>query len=395
MVRGGFGVFYDLASSEVANLIGNSGYPFFAQSSLTFGDTFPLSGAAAQAPPIVPPNASNQGRLVAFDPNLRLPYSLEWNVALEQGLGREQSLSTSYIGSVGRRLIQTALISSPNPNLGSAILVSNNVTSDYSALQVQFQRRLSHGLQALASYTWSHSIDSASGGSLGNGTGGSNDLVPGVNANVNRGSSDFDIRNQVSAGLTYDIPAPKFNAFARAILSGWSTENFILSRSALPINIYNTRWSLSSSNAATAVRPDVVPGQPPYLFGSQFPGGKALNPAAFTKPPSDSNGNPLRQGDLGRNALRAFGATQWDFAVHRQFPIHESLRLQFRAEMFNVLNHPNFAPPITDLAQPQFGRSTELLGQYLGGGNLGGGGFSPLYQVGGPRSIQFALKMMF
>jgi hypothetical protein len=103
---------------------------------------------------------------------------------------------------------------------------------------------------------------------------------------------------------------------------------------------------------------------------------------------------------LGRNALRGFGVAQWDFSVHRDFPIYERLKLQFRAEMFNVLNHPNFAPPIGDLQSPQsinpqFGVSTQTLGQYLGGANVGGGGFNSLYQVGGPRSIQFALKLLF
>jgi hypothetical protein len=138
-----------------------------------------------------------------------------------------------------------------------------------------------------------------------------------------------------------------------------------------------------------------------YLSGSQYPGGKALNLAAFIVPPTDpTTGLPLRQGDLGRNALRGFGAAQWDFAVHRDFAIHESLKLQFRAEMFNVLNHPNFAPPVGDLESPQslnpqFGLSTQMLGQYLGGANVGGGGFNELYQVGGPRSIQIALKLMF
>jgi hypothetical protein len=395
VVRGGFGVFYDLASSEIGNLINQAGYPFTASSPLTFGGTFPLSPtSAAAAPPIIaPPNATNQGSLTAFDPRLRLPYSLEWNAAVQHQLGRYQTVSASYIGSIGRRLLQTANIFSPNPNYGQAFLVSNSATSDYSALQLQFQRQLSQGLQALASYTWSHSIDDASAGSLGDGNGGANNLV--VNPNANRGPSDFDIRNQFSLGLTYDIPVPKSKPFIRTIVGGWSTENFVLARTAPPVNVYNGTWGLSLSNAATAVRPDVVSGQPLYLSGAQYPGGKAINPAAFVEPPTDSNGNPLRQGDLGRNALRGFGAFEWDFAVHREFPLHESIRLQFRAEMFNVLNHPSFAPPDRDLSRPQFGKSTELLGQYLSGGNLGGGGFNPLYQIGGPRSIQFALKLMF
>jgi hypothetical protein len=86
--------------------------------------------------------------------------------------------------------------------------------------------------------------------------------------------------------------------------------------------------------------------------------------------------------------------------VHREFPIHESLKLQFRAEMFNVLNHPNFGPPVGNLGgpgalNPQFGQSIQTLGQSLAGGILGQGGFDPLYQVGGPRSIQLALKLLF
>ena len=105
---------------------------------------------------------------------------------------------------------------------------------------------------------------------------------------------------------------------------------------------------------------------PFYIYGPEYPGGKALNPNAFTNPPVDpTTGLPTRQGDLGRNALRGFGLTQWDFAVHRDFPIREALKLQFRAEMFNVLNHPNFAPYDTNfgVGDPYFGQATEMLGQ--------------------------------
>jgi len=75
--------------------------------------------------------------------------------------------------------------------------------------------------------------------------------------------------------------------------------------------------------------------------------------------------------------------------------LHESLALQFRAEMFNILNHPNFGPPVSDTSNPQFGQSTQTLGRSLGGVNAGGGAFDPLYQIGGPRSLQFALKLLF
>ncbi len=409
VLRGGFGLFYDLATQEAGNFIVSGSFPFGAFN-LVFGGNFPLDPAAAAPPPITPATlAPPFGLLSAFDPQLELPYTLQWNVALEQALGREQTISASYIGAVGRRLIQSSFILSPNPSFGSAQLTGNTATSDYHALQFQFQRRMSRGLQALASYTWSHSIDTASAGSaVGNQA---NALVPTVNPNANRGPSDFDIRHAFSAALTYDIPVPKTNPFTNAILHGWSVQNIIQARSAPPVNVFNS--SLLLFNALTSVRPDVVPGIPLYLSGPQFPGGRAINntPGAvvggcpdgsqsvgpFCLPPIDPNTFlPLRQGNLGRNALRGFGATQWDFAIRRDFPIRESLKLQFRAEMFNVLNHPSFGPPVADLSNTaQFGRSIQMLGQSLSGMNLGGGSFNPLYQIGGPRSVQFALKLSF
>jgi hypothetical protein len=107
---------------------------------------------------------------------------------------------------------------------------------------------------------------------------------------------------------------------------------------------------------------------------------------------------------LARNALRGFGLAQWDFAVHRDFPIHDLVKVQFRAELFNVLNHPNFGQPSGNLGSqqtlsPEFGQSQSMLGNSLSGsqyaGSIGGGSFNPLYQIGGPRSIQLALKLSF
>jgi outer membrane receptor protein involved in Fe transport len=396
----GFGVFYDLATSQVGDALGLD-YPFGATRTV-FGPalggtaTFPLSSTDAEAIPITAAELSSTGAtLTALNPHLKLPYTLEWNLALQQQMGKEQSLSVSYLGSGGRRLIQSANVSAPNQNFYRANLIGNTATSDYNALQVQFQRRLSHGLQALASYTWSHSIDDGSFGAFGIG---SSSYVPGLAARTNRGPSDFDLRSTFSAGLTYDIPAPKGNVFANAVLGGWSLDDAIHVWSAPPVNVYYSAFYFSLG-AFTQVRPDVVAGIPFYLYGRQFPGGKAINPAAFTSPPTDPNGNPTRQGELGRNALQGFGAAQWDFAVHRDFPIHESMKLQFRAEMFNVLNHPNFGAPIGDLQSPQsinpqFGLSTQTLADSLGG-PAGLGGFNALYQVGGPRSIQLALKLFF
>jgi hypothetical protein len=320
---------------------------------------------------------------------------LQWNFSVDQALGSKQTLSASYIGSQGKRLIQTAFVNSPNSSFpGGANLISNNAYSDYDALQLQFERRLSHGIQALASYTWAHSIDNASAGSAFGNAG--NASSGALDQSANRGPSDFDIRNTLSAGFTYDIPGQRLRGMKGALLKNWSVENVIQARSAAPVTVFTSEFFELSNTFQTAVRPDVVSGQPLYLFGSVFPGGKAFNPAAFTAPPVDPNsGNPVRQGTLARNALRAFGAAQWDFAIHRDFPIRESFKLQFRGEFFNILNHPNFGPPVADLFNPQFGRSLQLLSSSLNGGNLGGGAFNPLYQIGGPRSVQLALKLLF
>ena len=308
VVRGGFGVFYDLATQEAGNLLYATQYPFGSQKNL-FGVNFPLNPASSEPLPISVENVTS-GITAAFDPNLRLPYTLQWNIALEQALGTDQTISASYIGSAGRRLIQTAEVSEPNPSFQSVDLITNAGISDYNALQLQFQRRLSDGLQALTSYTWSHSIDTASAGSFVNAA---NTLVPTLNPNANRGPSDFDIRNSFSAGLTYDLPSPKGRAFYNAIVGGWSTDNIISARSAPPVNVYEgTLYELFNGEAQ--VRPDVIPGVPLYLYGPQYPGGKAINntPGAvaggcpeasqsvgpFCSPPIDSSGNPVRQGDL-------------------------------------------------------------------------------------------------
>ena len=392
VLRGGIGIFYDLVSAEAGNLLGNRYPPLGNQNTSLGGSPFPFS--APQIAPLSIPDTATLSQFEVFNPRLKLPDTLEWNVSLEQALGLQQTISASYIGASGRRLLQTTTILHPptNPLVGSANFIDNTASSNYNALQMQFNRRLSRGLQSLVSYTFSHSIDNASASSFGSG---SNLGVPG-DPNANRGNSDFDIRHQFTAGITYDIPAPWQRAFPRALLGGWSADSLLLVRSAPPVDLTDVDFSGFESGVNTNIRPDVVRGQPFYLDGSAFPGGMALNPAAFTNPPSDpTTGIPLRQGNLPRNFLRGFGATQWDFAAHREFRIGEWLKTECRAEMFNVLNHPNFGPPNSEFGASGFGISTQMLAQSLSNGSLGGGGFDSLYQIGGPRSIQIALKLKF
>ena len=396
VLRGGWGMFYDLATTQL-QIVG-SAYPFGSTNFVS--GQFPLdpsSYSGGKPVPISPNNAT----LYAPNPHLKAPYTQEWNFAIEQSLGAAQSVTATYAGAVGRRLLITEAYGAPNPNISSASLVGNYGTSDYHSLQIQFRRRLAEGLQALASYGWAHSIDTGSTGSGGNVLG---DVYSRqLSANSNRGPSDFDIRNSASVALTYDLPSARANRFVAALSRDWSTENVFLVRSASPVDVnYPFRFMIGTS--FVTVRPDVVPGQPFYLNEAQCisvllapcPGGKGLNPAAFTPPPLDpTTFEPTRQGDFGRNGLQGFGAWQWDFAVHRDFHAGERLKLQFRAELFNVLNHPNFGPPLGGLLYSSFGRSAQTLGQSLNGGTDGSGGFSALYQLGGPRSVQLALKLSF
>jgi len=381
VVRGGFGVFYDLASTEAGDAINGSEYPF-GVSILAPTTTFPPNPSQIQPPPITAASLAS-GFFVAFDPNLKLPYTLQWNLAFEQSMSSNQALSISYIGAAGRRLVeQEFLLPAPNPTFFGLNLVGNATTSDYDALQVQFQRRLSKGLQAVASYSWSHSIDEGSSSSEA----GQNIIVFGSNPSANRGNSDFDIRHTFSGALSYNVPEVPAHQLLRAISRDWSIDNIFQARTATAVNVYEQNFIGPN---LVYVRPDVVPGEHFYLYGSQYPGGKALNPAAFAAPPTDSNGN------LGRNSLRAFGAWQWDFALRRQFNLRDNLHLQFKGEFFNLLNHPNFGPPLGDISQTgRFGLSSQMLGRSLSGG-AGSGGLIPLYQIGGPRSVQLALKLQF
>jgi len=377
-LRAGFGIFYDLGQGSLGGV--SSYFPYSASKSLPAPVTFPLSpqDAAPPSPTVNPPVST----MLVADPHLSLPRSYQWNVALEQSLGSSQSLSLTYAGAIGRDLLRVTNLFNVNPSFQLVSLTDNSATSDYHALQVKFERRLSRGLQALASYTFSHSIDSASTDAFAHYL-----STPGASgANGDRGNSDFDIRHSFTAGVTYDFPRLGSDKFVRAILDGWSLDGFVLARSAPPNNPVGSFFV--GAGTALYPRPNVNPGVPVELDSAGYPGGKIFNKAAFTTLPGG------QQGNLGRNALRGFGATQADIGVQRQFRVTEKVELRFRAEFFNIFNHPNFGNPNTDLTSPLFGRSTQTLASSLGSGGANSG-FNPLYQIGGPRSIQLALKLQF
>jgi hypothetical protein len=328
-------------------------------------------------PPLAP-----FGFSYGFSPHLQLPYTLQWNASIEQALGKSQVLTVSYVGSHGARLLQNSQFSVPtNPNTDAFIFVENGLTSDYDSLQVQFRRRLSRGLTVLASYTWSHCIDY-----------GSSNYVLGYQ----RGDCDFDIRHILSTAFSYSLPNVGHTGFTNAMLHDWGLDDRFTARTAFPVTLNGNALPQPNGQIYYAGL-NLVESQSVYLYGANCasllqglgdlqpgqgcPGGKAINPLAFTTATSGLGNAP-------RNFARGFGAWQMDLAVRRDFPIHERLKLQFRAEAFNVFNHPNFGTINSNFGQPTFGQATATLAQSLGVLN-------PLYQMGGPRSMQFALKLIF
>ena len=372
VVRAGGGIFYDLGSATVANLA--NGFPnnagsFFFSVPVPLSDATQFLPAISLQPPFPDPT---QG----FDPQLKLPRSYQWNLALEKSFAGQQAVSLSYVGQTGRDLLRQEGLSQPTPDFSGAFLVTlNSAHSNYHSLQAQYRRPLSSRLQALFNYTWSHSLDNSS-----------NDVVQAISGTVisaqrDYASSDFDVRHSVSAALTLNVPAAGQNPFVKSLTKDWQLESVVVARSGFPFNLTVLTAQVSGTNP----RPDLVPGQPLWIHGDNAPGGKIVNPAAFAVPPSG------QQGTEGRNDISGFGLTQVDISIERKFPITDKLNLHFRTDAFNLLNHPNFANPLGFYFGPgdtTYLQSTQML-------NHGLGGLNSLFQAGGPRSLQLSLKLDF
>jgi hypothetical protein len=389
--RGGFGLFYDLGNHQAAQAFGNV-YPY-TTTQRQENVSFPFGVVPVQFTPMTP--NPPYGPIHAFDQNLKLPYTVQWNLTLEQPLGSSQTLSASYASALGRRLLQkeTWVSSYPrlesslilNPNFTTLFVTNNDAASDYHALQIRFQRRLSRGLQSQAAYTWSHSIDNASSDSFGNLRLGRTLIEQG------RGPSDFDLRHSLTVAATYNLPTLARGSVIGAVLRNWSVDTILRMRSATPVNVVLGRDPLDLG-LRNLIRPDLRPGAPLYLDDRSAPGGRRIDRSAFWIPAQ--LGPDTLQGTLGRNALRGFRASQIDLALRRQFHLTERFLIQVRGEAFNLFNQPNFGDPIGDLSSPFFGQSTQMFGRSLGTGGVNGG-LSPLYQVGGSRSIQLVLRLQF
>jgi hypothetical protein len=386
LLRAGLGIFYDLGNGQAAQGFG-SVFPFVAVKRFT-NVPYPLTPDQSQAPPLSlnPP----VGTIVAFDPNLKLPRTLQWNVALEKSLGANQTFLISYIGAGGGRLLREDVLLNPNPDFAVVRVTQNAAESNYRALQLQYIRRFARGLQALVSYSWSRSMDNASSDSLARLRVTTNvaGVIDSSRVQTEMAPSDFDVRHSFTAAATYNFPGPGSGSLSQAVLRNWSIDGFLRARTATPLNVVVRTDVIGEDLIVELQRPDLVAGVPVYLNDPAVAGGRRINRAAFSVPAQ------LRQGTLSYNALRGFGVAQFDAALRRQFGLTENLKLQLKVEVFNLFNHPNFGNPVNVLSSSSFGQSTQMLGRSLGSGGINGG-LSPLYQIGGSRSVQLALRLSF
>jgi hypothetical protein len=373
VLRAGWGIFYDLGVGQAASLA--SAFPNVFTSS-SRGVAVPISDLTPYLPStLVQPPYS--GTIYGFSSGLKLPRSYQWNVALEKSFGSHDVLSITYVGQTARDLLRQEALFQPNSDFaGEFLLTTNQAHSNYSALQLQYRRPLAARLQVLLNYTWSHSLDNVSNDVL---AGLSNTVISAAN---DYASSDFDVRQSFSGAITYALPSVTKPAFLSGLTSGWTLSSVLVIRTGFPFNANVFSTSPDPGGFVTS-RPDLVSGQPLWISDTMAPGGQSLNPAAFSIP------STIRQGTEGRNDIPGFGLTQVDFSLERKFSLTERLNLTFRADAFNLLNHPNFTNPP---AYPEFGtaylQSFTMLNQGLGGLN-------PLFQQGGPRSLQLSLRLTF
>jgi hypothetical protein len=371
VLRGGFGVFYHMQSSSFGNAYDSFSYPNLGSRELT-AVRFPLTAEQAAPPPFSP--SAPYAYLNAFPPDLASPYTLQWNVTADRAVGTSQSVSLSYVGANGRRMYRREFLGVPNPSFVNFSLVRNLDSSEYHALQTQWQRRLRGSFQALVSYTLSKSTDTSSADT--------DRMLPNAISppERDRGPSDFDRRHALTGTLSYRTPAKA--GLAGALLGNWSVDTIFRALSAAPVNV-------TLSVAARTVRPDLTPGIPLYIDDAAAPGGQRFNDAVdpsrpgckgpFCPPAANT------QGTMPRNLLRGFPARQIDLALRRRLPFG-SMSVDLQVDVFNVLNIANFGDPSGVLTASTFGRSSSMLNRSLGGLNA-------LYQIGGPRSMQFGLKV--
>jgi hypothetical protein len=445
VLRGGYGIFYSRPS---ANYIrgGIDSPPLYTIRRSPRGvpvrleEPFVSLPSPDQFPTFL--KGVNLAQLV-FDRDLRTAYFNQYNASLQYALGQDLLFEAAYVGTRGLNLIrnvrinQAGLASREHPILnqvtGQTITtnrpdnaalrapyqgvepvnfqqIQSTAQSTYNSLQMSLTKRLSRGLQFLASYTFAKSIDNGSGFSVS--TGDAVDGSPGIgnqfDNRANRGVSAFDRTHRFVLSYLWDLARPAFaenSTVSRLLFSNWEVAGIITAMSGLPIDITDSNaGSFYFGTNSTASRPSWAPGATRSTAMENVPVGYFFSPFAFVRPvvltgqviPS-SNGTATAGdtgtdfGNLGRNVLRGPGQTNVDFSVIKRFSLGESKNLELRAEFFNLLNHVNFASPVSNFnAVPSM--SISNTGQITGDP----GDFGRITATSNnPRLIQFALKINF
>ena len=323
-------------------------------------------------------NAINLARAAGLapqtvDPNFENAYMQSWNLNIQRELSPELALMVGYFGSKGTNLITRRNINQPvngvrpfprlsaassilpGTPLGNITQVESTGNSSYNALWVTANQRLRRGLAFNASYTWSKSLDYTSLSSGGIVLQNSYDL------GGDRGLSDYDARHRVVVSVIYELPW-RGNQF----IEGWQLSAIFQAQSGNPVNIVTGNSTVNG--VANTLRPDLT--GPIKIIGSVE---RWFDTSVFT---------PVeRFGSLGRNVVIGPGFNNTDFSVIKNTKLREKMRLQFRAEIFDVFNHANFGRPGNVVGTPAFGRITSTR--------------FPTGESGSSRQVQFALKLIF
>ncbi len=366
-----------------------------------------IAGMPLTLPLQAPPNYQPSPNIINY--YLKQPQMYQWNLSIERQLPGNQALTIAYAGSRGLHLL-SHLDGNPkaplpgslttwalpghrlytpshmNPNLSSVEMRSTRGDSHYNALQVGLTKQLSHGLQFQSSYTWSKSIDDfqAQGGAEGI-------VGNSLNLALDRGPSVFDITHNWRFNLTYRVPSIRQGTLVGKIFGGWGVSALESLSTGYPINVVMSgNPSGSGMNTSGTDRPNLNPN----FHGTLYPRTVArwFDPAAFISPPpiNTPDGPVGVWGNVGRFTLRGPGFANLDSALIRELPVHalgDAGKAQFRFEVYNIFNHPNFALPASTAAYN--GTSTAgTAGQFTSTvGTYGSPGDS--------RRIQIALKVLF
>ncbi len=404
VVRGAYGIYHDYIPQDllIANFTNSAGLatnPIGPQPVLSLSNSYdstawdgenPTGQVVSPIPPPYPPSGAD----IFFTPrNLVTPYAQNWNLNVEQQLSQALALQIGYVGSKGTKLVRLRDANQPdvngnrpNTNYGFMDEFATISASTYHAFQATLRSRNWRGLSGFAGYTFSKSLDDASDGIDFNFA---TVAIPQDSNNLaaEHGPSNFDTRHRFTAAFSYQLP--RFGGSKR-LAEGWELNTIVTAQSGRPVPIVNANDTSGASfdqfpsPSNFHQRPNLVPGQRIVNSNWQSDPGSIgyLNGNAFTDPPSGTFGT------LGRNAI--YGPHFWnvDFAVLKNTSLTEKLKLQLRAEMFNIFNHPNFALPnfFVSPGSSQQGLITQTPDQAQTNPGLGGGG---------PRVIQLGLKLLF